>query len=429
MNRCGKAIFVLAILVSVIPLSVSILNAAGFQAAPSTKTAPAMTVAPSTQGAPAVQVAPSANMPGPLQVGLSLRITAPAGAAVLRPGEPCLVQWTWTGNIPSLNLWMEHIAPNGQADIWQVPGIGNDRIPNTGSKSILIPANWNSNQGARFRVKLAFGNVVAYSGVLTISSPAGAQPGGSGSTGPASFALTAPFANAILVAGEPAEIRWTTTGAVDRVQVGLLYKNKNEPNFNPNSFQALAMNVPNTGSAQVTLPPHLNSFFNLQSYALAVRSAAPPFTPQSLVEVKVYPRVSLQMIPVTTISQEKHSPYWRDTLRLQLDFSTYGLETLSQVSAKVKIYLQSTDQLVVQGTVSKQGFFNPGPYTVVIRFGVNRNGFVPLADGENYYSPDHGELPSGDYRVVVELFDPREPEPLRADNTKILFLKYRQGRT
>ena len=346
----------------------------------------------------------------------TIRVTAPTPRTELIAGERCRVRWASTGEIGKVNLWMEYIDRTGQVTVMQLPGIGNDMIPNSGSRLIDIPGHWTSANGERWRVKIASGGIVARSEDLTIARKAatgGAAQSGTGGGGPASIDMTAPAANAVLIAGEPFEVRWSSTGIGDSVMIGYEFRAKNTAR---SQFVAVAMAAPNTGSYRVTLPPSLNSRF-YEELAVVVRSSGAPEAPMDRVTVSVYPRVSLSMIPVTEITgQESSKPtftrYWRPVLHMRLDFNSYGIEDLDRISAKLQFFDQATDRLVAEGTVSKQGTFMPGPHTVEIEFNIGGWG----VNGQ--------KIPSGHYRVHIQLFDPREPEELRSDNTKIVFFEY-----
>ncbi|NTU52009.1 MAG: hypothetical protein HGA94_06190, partial [Candidatus Aminicenantes bacterium] len=77
----------------------------------------------------------------------TITVTAPTPRTELIAGERCRVRWTTTGEIDKVNLWMEYSDRTGQVTVMQIPEIGNDTIPNSGSRLIDIPAHWTSANG------------------------------------------------------------------------------------------------------------------------------------------------------------------------------------------------------------------------------------------------------------------------------------------
>jgi len=156
-----------------------------------------------------------------------IEVKAPTSSTRIVAGENCRVQWTSTGSIDKVNIWMEYIEPNGQVTVMQIPGIGNAQVANTGSRTIRIPGNWNSEQGQRWRVKIFGGGAEARSGMLTITRAAaqqGPQTGAAGqqqtqmggapaaAAGPASLKLISPNGGEELISGHTYTIRWGSTG-------------------------------------------------------------------------------------------------------------------------------------------------------------------------------------------------------------------------
>jgi hypothetical protein len=204
--------------------------------------------------APAISTAPAA-----------IRVTAPTSRTELVAGEGCRVRWATTGPIEEVNLWMEYIDRTGQLTVMQLPGIGNDQIPNSGSKIIKIPDHWNSEHGERWRVKIAGGGVVGRSEDLAIARKAAPgqaqgqaqQGGGAASAGPATLKVLYPNGGEELISGHSYKILWQSTGDPGPLVLALT-EGRDKPKGPvgtaaagggaPNEWGVLiARNVPNTG--------------------------------------------------------------------------------------------------------------------------------------------------------------------------------------
>ncbi|MDI6698023.1 MAG: hypothetical protein QME85_03680 [Candidatus Saccharicenans sp.] len=112
----------------------------------------------------------------------AIEVKAPTSDTRIVSGENCRLQWTSTGSIEKVNIWMEYIDRNDRIAVMQIPGIGNSQVANTGSRTIRIPETWNSEHGERWRIKIAGGGAEGRSEMLTIIQMAaqeGQQKGGS----------------------------------------------------------------------------------------------------------------------------------------------------------------------------------------------------------------------------------------------------------
>lgn len=266
---------------------------------------------------------------------------------------------------------------------------------------------------------------------LEIAHPEGTEgatgqtPGGGGGTH-AGIQIVSPESDAILFAGKHTDVRWTTTGAVGNfVEIGYV---------SAGIFQSLAKNVPaSDGVYRVTLPATLTSRNN--SYALKVRSDRPPYTSESSVSVRIYPRVDL-MIPLAVFNQREASygafdqyDYYTNVIRLTMVILNYGIDDLNEIRVQVQFINQNNEQLAFQGEFAVTRFFDAGStYTVDPLLIMCENSLTVLQEqddnGEGYTCPERSytHMESGEYRVYIKLISPLEPPELEGNNTKILFV-------
>lgn len=286
-----------------------------------------------SKATPAVSAGPS-----------TIRVTVPTARTELVAGEGCRVRWATTGPIEEVNLWMEYTDRNGQVTVMQVPGIGNDRIPNTGTKIIKIPESWNSEQGLRWRVKIASGNVVGRSEDLNIARKAvpgqapgqAQQGGGAASTGPATLKILSPNGGEEFISGHSYKILWQSTGdpgplvlmlAEDRPKTGVGTASAGAGGAPREWGVVIAQNVPNTGEydwvATRTGAP-------ITKCKLRVLTAAGAILDQSDGYITIAPYIELISTDIKVYNKKKKTNWFLRTLKA---ITTAGLSEVETVAS------------------------------------------------------------------------------------------------
>lgn len=236
---------------------------------------PAEPAAPGKASAPGLSVAAPKTQTGVSAAQPTIKVTAPTSHTKVLSGGNCQVRWASTGSIDRVNIWMEYIDRNGQVTVMQLPGLGNDPVPNNGSRTIRIPADWSSEHGERWRVKIAGGGAEGRSEMLTIARPAFTSAGerqagqqtqqtgtsgqqqtqaGGASTpaaGPASLKILSPNGGEEFISGHSYPIRWESTGDPGPLTLSIVHYRPPELGPPQKTYQpstiTIASNVPNTG--------------------------------------------------------------------------------------------------------------------------------------------------------------------------------------
>ncbi|NTV79853.1 MAG: hypothetical protein HGA24_00295, partial [Candidatus Aminicenantes bacterium] len=277
----------------------------------------------------------------------TITVTAPTPRTELIAGERCRVRWTTTGEIDKVNLWMEYSDRTGQVTVMQIPEIGNDTIPNSGSRLIDIPAHWTSANGERWRIKIAAAGVVARSEDLAIARKSAGGPaaqqgqtqqgGGAGSAGPATMKILYPNGGEELISGHSYKILWQSTGDPGPL-VLMLTEGRDKPKGPVGAAAAgggapqewgvvIAKNVPNSGEYDWVAT---RTGFPITPCKLRILRAGGEILDESDARFMLAPYIELISTEIKIYNKQKKQNWLLRTLRA---ITTAGLSEVETVAS------------------------------------------------------------------------------------------------
>jgi hypothetical protein len=267
---------------------------------------------------------------------------------------------------------------------------------------------------------------------------------------PGALAITAPRASTVILAGEDCLVTWNSTGLVGRLEIILEYTS-NQGQISP---MRLATNLRNSGSYRVRIPQTVSSEGGGE-YRIKVVSGDVIGISEKL---NIYQQINLWLIPNTklergsrvrvswtdrvgNVEHNKSFYYWK----LTAEWVNTGIEALNgrDIHVDITIVNQDNEQVVSRGRIgfSEQGQAIPAKAarTVVYYFvpHVTNGEFFCNMLGLGSQSVLNGcverKLKAGSrlaeesgrrFRVEVQIVHAREPEKLRGNNTRTLFMSF-----
>ncbi len=255
----------------------------------------------------------------------------------------------------------------------------------------------------------------------------GQSSGGSGGSA-SGIQIISPASGTYLFAGEPIDVRWTTTGAVgSSVEIG--YSVTVAPPAK--RFQSLAKNVAAaSGVHRVTLPPSLNS--RGAAYSLIVRSDRPPYRAAGELPVGIYPRVDLKLFAGMTFDQRDfrdysepmHNHRYCNVARFTFKFQNIGIEDVNEIGMQVELKDPDTNATRIQGAFSVTGaFLNGQEYTLEPLLCLCQTNIRIMREhednGTNCMCQESSPFSvPGSYLMNVKMSHPREPAALQDENNE-----------
>jgi hypothetical protein len=167
----------------------------------------------------------------------SMTVTQPAGGESVAAGQTVYVRWTSSGTVGDQVRLRLFRGTAYLRDLTQ-------NTSNDGNEPVTIPADTAAMTDAKINVVSSL-NVNAMSNAFTIQAAGGTGTGGGTATG--TISVTAPSAGTQLLAGQTANVTWTSTGSNGsnvRIRISL----------GGGAWKDLKTSVANDGSEQVTLP-------------------------------------------------------------------------------------------------------------------------------------------------------------------------------
>jgi len=377
------------------------------------------------------------------KVTQNIKVIYPNGGEKWKAGKRYNIRWKSAGfkSSDKVKILLKTYPPTNAGNFWVT-----NSARNTGMFNYKVPSNlgirekkfkiyvMTLNRSVKDESDRFFAITRAQSAQGAVSSQSSSAQGGS-----KSLKIVYPNGGEELTAGTDLDVKWKSSGNINRVKVILMMEQLNVPNFRAPII--LSKSAPNTGTFRYRIPQNFNSRFGLRCRAIVHDIQGGNIKDISDRHFSIYPTVDLT--PTNIKIRNKKKSWTLNILKnIAIDTATAGLGLLAPkeaisykksggaISRKSKIIIEYDlynwgTKIVRQKTWTKVTFRLIPGNDELNSVGFSHEKIIP---GRKYhykgtFKAADMDLAPGTY--LLELYvDPghntNEPEALRANNKKTI---------